>query len=138
MDRLFAALPFLIAMACDGGLPTNPSTTVGKEFILKPGRTATISDAGLKLKLEKVTDDSRCPVDVTCVWAGDAVAVIRLIPTGGAEETRQLHINRATDRPGEVEQDAYVIKFVGLSPATRSDRPIKPEDYRATFVVQRR
>jgi hypothetical protein len=142
MERMLAALPFLIAMACGpgsgGGLPTNPSTTLGSEFTLKPGGTATVTDADLKLKLEKVTDDSRCPVDVTCVWAGDAVAVVRLIPTGAAEETKELHINRGTDRPGEVERDAFVVKFVRLTPTTHSRRPIPPEDYRATFLVQRR
>jgi hypothetical protein len=140
MDRLFAVLPFMMSMACSAGGPggpTDPSTTVGKEFTLRPGATATLTDAGFKVKLEQVTDDSRCPVDVTCVWAGDAVAVLRINPDR-AGETKRLHINRGADRPGEAEQDAYVIRFVKLLPAPRNNQTIPSEDYRATFVVQRR
>lgn len=142
MDRILASLPFLIAMACGGAgngpLPTNPSTTLGKEFTLRPGGTATLTDAGLKVKLERVTDDSRCPVDVTCVWAGDAVAQVRLIPAGAPEESKRLHINQGEGRPGEVERGDFVIRFVKLAPTPRSTAPIAPDDYRATFVVQRR
>jgi hypothetical protein len=72
------------------------------------------------------------------VWAGDAVAVLRITRGGAGGETKRLHINRGADRPGEAEQDAYVIRFVKLAPAPRENQTIPSEDYRATFVVQRR
>jgi hypothetical protein len=137
MDRLLAVLPFVVAVACGGGV-TNPSTTIGKEVTLRPGATATVADASLKLALDKVQDDSRCAVDVTCVWAGDAVAVVRLIPASGPEETKQLHINGAPERPAQAERGDFVVRFVRLTPAPHSQRPIRPQDYRATFVVDRR
>ena len=137
MDRLLAVVPFLVAVACGGGV-TNPSTTIGKEFTLRPGAMATVTDAGLRLALDKVQDDSRCAVDVTCIWAGDAVAMVRLIPASGGEESKQLHINGAPERPAQVERGDFVVKFVRLTPAPHSQRPIRPEDYRATFVIERR
>lgn len=41
-----------------------------QSFVLLQGQTANWVDQQLKLKFENVLEDSRCPKDAQCVWAG--------------------------------------------------------------------
>ncbi len=45
---------------------------VGKEFSLKVGQQAKVDGVDLNLKFTGVPQDSRCPTNVNCVWAGNA------------------------------------------------------------------
>jgi hypothetical protein len=136
MVRFAGALLFaLAATACGGSAhPSPPAAELGRPFDLAPGATATLAQADLRVTLERVADDSRCPVDVTCAWAGDAVAHVRL-ETGAGTEVHGLHLNRGEGRPGLAEQGAFVVGLVELAPEPRAGQPIAPGDYRATFVV---
>jgi len=140
MERLVAAaFPFLMAMACGAGdRPGSPTVVLGREFQLRPGQSTSVPGAGFALKFEKVENDSRCPVDVTCVWEGDAAVVVKLISPPAAEETKELHTSKGEGRPGELERNAFVIRLVKLTPVPRSTATIPPADYRATFVATRK
>jgi hypothetical protein len=133
--------PALLAMllaACGGDAVTSPATPtvkVGEEFTLAPGQTASISDAGWRVKFEKVANDSRCPVDATCVWEGDATAEVVVTPGGASPTTVELHTQRMRAREAKV-GDLY-LRLVSLVPVGRSTAPVAPADYRATFVASR-
>ena len=125
-----------LAMAACGNKVSTPSgekVPLGREFTLAPGQSAVVDD-DLRLTLKSVTDDSRCPVDVTCVWEGDAkVAVEVITPTPRAEH--ELHTTGRESH--EAKHGAYRITLVKLEPARRSTTTISASDYRATFVVVR-
>ena len=125
-----------LAMAACGNKVSTPAgekIPLGREFTLAPGQSAVVDD-DLRLTLKSVTDDSRCPVDVTCVWEGDAKVSVEVItPTPRAEH--ELHTSARFDR--EAKHGAYRVTLVKLEPAPRSTTTISSGDYRATFVVVR-
>ena len=125
-----------LAMAACGnkvGTPSDEKIPLGREFTLAAGQSAVVNDE-LRLTLKSVTDDSRCPVDVTCVWEGDAKVSVEVItPTPRAQH--ELHTSSRFDR--EAKHGAYRVTLVKLEPAPRSTATISPGDYRATFVVVR-
>jgi hypothetical protein len=125
-----------LAMAACGnkvGTPSGDKVPLGREFTLAVGQSAVVED-DVRVTLKSVTDDSRCPVDVTCVWEGDAkVSVEILTPTPRAQH--ELHTSARFDR--EARHGAYHIHLVRLEPAPRSTAPPSAGDYRATFVVVR-
>ena len=129
MVRAVALLAALAAAACL--TPSSPDAVSGQPFILKAGATATLPDGG-RLTFEKVNDDSRCPMDASCVWAGDATVAISVSRSGSAGEARELHTQASGS---QVSYGDYVIKLAALSPYPRSDRQIRAEDYVATLVV---
>ncbi len=47
---------------------------LGEEFELAVHQTAQITDENISITFQEVLEDSRCPVDVTCIWAGLAKA----------------------------------------------------------------
>src|SRR6185312_15051394 len=51
---------------------------LGREFKLKAGRQVTVKGTKLRIRFVAVENDSRCPSDVTCVWAGNAAVQFQL------------------------------------------------------------
>src|SRR5262245_35822050 len=80
--------------------PTDAAPELGTTFNVRFGERATIVSEGLTLKFDQVLGDSRCPVDVVCVWAGEARIVVHAThPPGPAADvplsTRGAHSNEA-------------------------------------------
>jgi hypothetical protein len=123
-----------LSLACTGN-PTQPTDVpLGQSFELRAGASATLPDS-LKVTFNSVQNDSRCPMDAICVWAGDAIVKVALSQSGGNMAERDLHTNTSGTQAAYL---AYTIKLVTLAPYPRSDRPIRPEDYVATLVVEAR
>jgi hypothetical protein len=53
-----------------------------KEFSLAVGQTAELKDAGFTVQFETVQEDSRCPKDATCIWAGRVRSTIQVSENG--------------------------------------------------------
>jgi len=51
---------------------------LGEEFSLKSGQIAVISGENLKIEFVEVTEDSRCPKGVTCVWEGRVSCLVEI------------------------------------------------------------
>ena len=101
--------------------------------MLAPGQTVAVAEAGLTLRFEGVSGDSRCPGDAICITGGDALVQIAIIPTRGGDQAYALRTGDM--RP--VVHDDLTIALVELSPYPFSTRPIQPADYRATLRVSR-
>jgi hypothetical protein len=79
----------------------------------------------------KVIDDSRCPTDVQCIWAGTVkVKVTIKTPTETSDETLEL------GKP--MQKGAYTITFTELTPSPHSGETIPDSSYRFVFVVEKK
>jgi hypothetical protein len=104
----------------------------GVAFALPLGKMATVTSNGARITFNKVTDDSRCPLDVVCVWAGDAKIEITIARDGSPADTRVVSI---TTPNNEVESGDLKIRLVGLAPAPRQSEPSARRAYVAQLVV---
>jgi hypothetical protein len=52
------------------------------------GKKVTLSKT--EITFEAVLEDSRCPKDVSCIWAGQATIKVRIKPQGSPEELREI------------------------------------------------
>ncbi|MDP9203205.1 MAG: hypothetical protein M3P26_14915 [Gemmatimonadota bacterium] len=105
----------------------------GTSFTLAPGQTAAVNGTDTRITFKQVREDSRCPVDVTCVWAGDAKVEIVIARNGAANVTRIVSI---TPPNNEVQVGNVKIRFVGLSPVPRQADASAPRNYLAEFVAE--
>ena len=137
---LRAMTPFLFLAACasggGGNAPTPPTPALNEEFVLAPGQTAAVEGTNVRLTFERVREDSRCPTDVTCIWEGDAVVVLK-VKVEAEEATREVHTQGGEPRLRKAPVGDYVVTLVRLEPAPRSTSTIEASAYRATLSVGR-
>jgi hypothetical protein len=135
-SRLFAgASACLLFIPGWGCAPIQAAVIVepGVSFALAPGQTAEVKRADTRLTFRQVREDSRCPTDVTCVWAGDAKIEVIISRTGVADETRLLSI---TPPNNETRVGNLKIRFVALTPVPRQANAGAPRNYLAEFVAE--
>jgi hypothetical protein len=101
------------------------------ELTLSPGTSASAS--GLTVTFLAVTGDSRCPVDVTCAWAGTASIALRLAASGGTPASITLDLNDP-ERRKQI-YGRYLIELLELTPEPRSDTEIAQPDYSVRLRV---
>lgn len=59
---------------------------------LQPGELLTFSNKAIRFK--EVVSDSRCPKEVTCVWAGEAKVLVELFENGNFLEEKIITVSR--------------------------------------------
>ena len=101
-------------------------------FTIAYGQEVTLAGSGLRLRFARLAEDSRCPTDVQCVWAGNARVGIRLQPGDTVAE-----LNTGVD-PRTVTHGGYVIELVELTPRPARGRTPSPSEYVATLRATRR
>ena len=123
----------VLLMASPGcaAVETSVSAEPGASFTLAPGQTAAVKGTDTRITFKQVREDSRCPVDVTCVWAGDAKIEIVISRNGAPDDTRILSMTQSNEaRVGNLR-----IRFVSLAPVPRQADANVPRQYLAEFVV---
>ena len=71
----------------------------------------------------RVLEDSRCPMEARCIWAGRVRLEVR-IELGSGTTVREL----ASDKPLQIADGQ--LELLGTMPPTSTQRTIAPGDYR--------
>ena len=93
---------------------------------VKVGKSKVTSAGKVTIKFVSVVEDSRCPINARCVWAGNAR--VKLAVSVGKAAARTIELNSGVE-PRSIKADGYVFTFVELTPYP-GDHPddIKPAD----------
>jgi len=94
----------------------------------------TVTKDKLKIKFISVLEDSRCPMDTNCIWAGNAKIQIKVSDSKGASKTFELNMNL---EPRIVSFAGYEIKIINLTPQPASNIRINRNGYAATLVISK-
>jgi hypothetical protein len=108
-------------------------TEIGQTFDLRVGQTARVGSGQLLVGFRGVAADSRCPVNVQCVWAGDAE--LRIQVTVGRMAWTDLTVHTGVE-PRSARFREHTITAVGLKPETRAGSAIPKESYVVTLKVE--
>lgn len=87
---LSALLPLSLAACASTATGSEVAVADGTDFHMQVGQTVTLADDS-RLRYLRVVNDSRCPPDVQCVWAGDAIVAFEWSPAGGTAQGFELH-----------------------------------------------
>ncbi len=86
---------------------------------------------GLKIAFIELVEDSRCPTDVNCIWAGNAKIKVRVTKNG---RSKVLELDTLT-RGMTPSYGNYQVKLKELTPKPRSNIRINRNGYVATIEV---
>jgi hypothetical protein len=91
-------------------------------------QTAVIGD--VRIRPLELLQDSRCPADVDCVWAGRLVVRVEVQSPYFPPRTELMELGR-----GIALEDARSLTITATEPAPLSGVAIQPSDYRLTFTL---
>lgn len=123
-----ALLVVVVAAGCGGQSPA-----LGEKFTLKVGQSARIEGEDLKIRFDAVESDSRCPSDVVCVRAGEAVIKVTATQAGKSSTLTMIE-EGLTSGLNVVDYKNYRIEF-RLTPYPVSTVELKQGDYRLELKV---
>jgi hypothetical protein len=130
------AIIFMIMLFAVSGFAQTKSKNVklSKEFALNASQKAVIKSNKLNIEFVKVLEDSRCPVGVDCVWAGNAKVQIKISKGKAAAQTFEMNTGLA---PKTITFDGYKIELLTLNPAPNTDTEMAKRKYTASFIVKK-
>ena len=130
-QALVALLSTVVLAACQStGAAAPQAGSLNQEIQLAPNQQAAYQQQGLAVEFVRVLEDSRCPTDTTCVWAGEVK--VQLATRLDTAEPVQHEI-----KAGEYATvGAFRVVIVNVQPVRVSTRQIPQEDYRVTLKVE--
>lgn len=112
--------------------PAPRAVTLGEPFTLAAGATARVGSERTGVTFKAVVADSRCPTDVQCIQAGEAVVRVTVARPGQPAETVEIQTTPSLDH---VTAAGYTLTLTRLLPVPNTKRPTRMSDYRATFIL---
>lgn len=118
----------IFASACAAQIP-------GK-VTLQPGESVSDADGAIKVTFIEVLEDSRCPADAVCIWAGQVKV---LVEVEYGTEIQQYTLTGDTLLEGDVKSitiGEYTITLVQVDPYPLASQPTDPAAYQVTLTIE--
>ncbi len=106
-----------------------------EEFALAIGQRASITGEDLEIKFKDVTGDSRCPSDVTCVWAGEVTCSVEVKKAGSSTQMTFTQSGLTSDYAKTTFQD-YEFAFK-VTPYPMSGTSITKDQYLLYLIISK-
>lgn len=115
----------------------NTSKNVKSPKIVCPVKLGESIGFGNKsVKFVKVLSDSRCPVDVTCVWAGEAKVLIEIYDGEKLLETKEVVISPTSGTIPLFSLERISVGIDGLAPYPNSKTPEANKKYILNLILR--
>jgi hypothetical protein len=128
-------LSLTLGSGCQGGTPET-GVKLGQEFSLKVGQEVSIIGEDLKIKFAEFVGDSRCPINVVCIWQGEVTVRIE-ITTGGVSYTKTLVKPGSSPIYITTDFGNYEIQF-DVQPYPEAGKKISKQDYYLKLIVNKK
>jgi len=128
MQKTILAVLLTFVLGIFAQAQTNQKVTV------QINQQKTVAKNKLTIKFVSLVEDSRCPTDTNCIWAGNAKITIKVSNGKAAAKTFELNTNL---KPQTVSFTGYEIKLTALNPKPATNIRINRNGYIATFVVRK-
>jgi hypothetical protein len=135
MYRLFKynliIITLIWVMPASAGLVWAP---IDNEFSLGIGQSASFDSEKLVIKFKAVLEDSRCPINAVCAWAGNGKVELEVLDSDGKNKTIILNTE---DEPKATALKGHKLKLVSLNPPRIDGVSISRGDYSVILLFER-
>jgi hypothetical protein len=108
---------------------------LNEELCLSIGQHASVTGEDLAFSFEEVTEDSRCPSDVTCVWAGRVSCVVKLTHAGSSDRMTLTEPGLTSEYTTEVYEE-YKLAF-HVTPYPEAGKEMGDDAYRLHLIISK-
>jgi ABC-type glycerol-3-phosphate transport system substrate-binding protein len=89
------------------------------------------ANGGVRIKFVELVEDSRCPVDTNCIWAGNAKIKVRVTRNGKSKLLELNTMNKGSDPVFA----GYKFRLTDLDPDPRTNVRINRNGYVAKIEI---
>ncbi|MFC1965685.1 hypothetical protein ACFLWI_01880 [Chloroflexota bacterium] len=118
-------------IGCSGGVKAR----IGEEFSLHTGESIGIIGENLGIEFIEVSEDSRCPKGVTCIWEGRVTAVVEISMDGSSQQLK-LTEPGLTDTPARIIHGEYELTYK-IEPYPEEGKEISIDEYRLILTINK-
>ena len=105
--------PVMAGSEVSSAAPANSEAAAPASVVLAAGESADLG-GGRSLKFARVQNDSRCPKDVQCVWAGEVTLAFELLT---AEGSSSFQLSSSTAKSASASWLDFELDAYGPCPA---------------------
>lgn len=124
MKKIISFLVIVLLIACASKKEEVTNNSLVKKHILSEEYS---------FKIKEIVSDSRCPVSVNCVWAGEVELVLSIYKKGVFYKDETLTVNLKNFPENKLVLEKYTsskkIKSIEVLPEKKQGVEIKLEDY---------
>lgn len=135
LKRLSLLIPLVFILILTVGCDSTHKANLDTEFTLSIGQSARIDNESMVIKFIDVTEDSRCPKDVQCIWAGRVSCDVEITLNGISN--RIILTQPAQTADGGNTFENYLFD-VNVSPYPETTKEIAKKDYRLSLIVTKK
>lgn len=103
------------------------------DFMLKTGESVQIERGLGLITFIKIVEDSRCPTNVTCVWAGNVKTEFEILDRD-RKKTR-IYLNSAI-KPNKILLKGYSLQITSIFPSKIKGSEISEKKYQVKLRVE--
>ncbi|MCH7626528.1 MAG: PKD domain-containing protein, partial [Chloroflexi bacterium] len=108
----------------------------GQTVSVRYGTTLYLDHLGLELNIAEVLEDSRCPADVLCIWAGRARVLIGVTSQGEDLGRHELGLEGGSESSGAATIGDFEMRLVALDPYPgTTGGVIQRDEYTASLLI---
>ena len=102
-------------------------------FKLAMDHTAQTGATALQIRFSDVTEDSRCPPDIACIWSGQVVIALDIIRAG--KDSEKITLTSPDVYPIIHKLSDYKLELLAVQPYPATSADIKKQDYSVILRV---
>jgi hypothetical protein len=150
-DRLVVVIAIIMFCGCHNsteGLPVSADKKLAEPLTLKNftgfqindtvniylGDTLSNADQNIWITFDSLLQDSRCPVNVNCIWQGNAEVSIRF---SNNRYIQQVRLNTFPDFQRQKAVFGYTISLIDVLPYPHTDSLYVEDDYSVKLTVKK-
>lgn len=137
-----SVLTFVCVFICLTSFSQEDSTVVEKpvispQIVVKLPVGELVDLGGISVQVKRIID-SRCPLNVDCVWAGNVIAVVDIYRNGKLVEEKELNFS-ARDEALDALFDNDTTRVLGhsVTPYPKAGEKIAQEDYKLYLTIHK-
>ena len=135
---IFAACLLFTCFGCPAPAHCDQQFNVNEAFSMNQGTSACLkTETEFTIRFNQVTEDSRCPEGVQCIWAGRVDVALTLAKDGAAQNVELSSGDLGKGGKGEVVFNGYTVRLENVAPAKVEGSKIEQKDYTIRLMVSK-
>lgn len=134
MKNVIIAL-LLSLTACSLQETPSPEPTLASQIELRVNAEVTFKE-GVKIKVTKI-EDSRCPENTTCVWAGMAKIYFTLSANGVSKDSSIDYESKPLKTTVDLGGQKFDVEVSNVLPYPKTTAEISQKDYKISVTVKK-